>query len=583
MSLSTTALSSSVSRRAKNEELKLVENAAVTSAYSEQLRAFREVPYALISGEGDYDSEYLAEMTDIQGYYKIYRDGCAFMTEGSNADYLPADLHYKMGAGLINKEARFLFAESPTLSLKPMGDADEVPDSEQEAVVTLNTMLKNVLDANCFEEALIKAAKDCFIGKRVACLVNVNELDGITVTFFPATQFVFETRPGNDNVITKFTVFMVVRPSTDNIERRIFRKRLELDDSEPQNPVVYLTEDLFDGAGTLLENVTPRQETKLSAIPACVFINDGLTGDLRGESEMRNISYYEKWFSRLSSADIDAQRKSMNPIKYVVDMDNNSTRGLSTGAGALWDLGSDQNLDHPVPTVGMLEPKMNYSDALKTTLDRIKTTGFEQIDMPNINLEAMNGTFTSGKAIKALYWPLIVRCEEKMKMWGPQLRNMVSAIMACASAYPECVNGRYVEDLPSEDVDYEIEVEAHIPIPEDEIEKKNMDLAEIATQTMSRKTYMQRWYRMTDREVQAELDQIALERQILEDSAFSTGEAATGLQSASDGSSEPSVPHPDQQYAQPESTKRDPDPAQSRDSNMPEGAQMDDNAKTANA
>jgi len=201
-------------------------------------------------------------------------------------------------------------------------------------------------------------------------------------------------------------------------------------------------------------------------------------------------------------------------------MDGNSTKGLSSSAGAYWDLASDQNLEVPNPTVGMLESSMGYSESLKTSLDRIKTTGYEQIDMPNITLETMQGALTSGKSLKAIYWPLIVRCKEKMKMWRPQLMAMVDIIIQGSLVYPDCAKLHITDTLV--ETAYDIKITQNTPLPEDEIEEKNMDLAEVESHTMSRKTYMQKWRSLTDDEVDAELGQIAKERQLIEDAAFPT-------------------------------------------------------------
>ena len=57
--------------------------------------------------------------------------------------------------------------------------------------------------------------------------------------------------------------------------------------------------------------------------------------------------------------------------------------------------------------------------------------------------------------------------------------------------------------------------------PEDELEEKNMDISEVESKVMSKKAYMKKWRGLTDDEVQEELEQIALERQMLEDSSFS--------------------------------------------------------------
>lgn len=493
-----------------SEEAKVID----TENSTEVLSAFNRIPYALINAEtGGSAKDTLDELTQICRYYKVYKNGAKFAVEGTNGDYVPAQLKYKMAASLINKEARFLFAEPPDITIEPKGDVGKVTEDAKKALTTINNLIKTILDENNFEEILLKAAKDCFIGKRVAGLINFNEDDGVTVSFLPSTQFIYETKIGNPKVLTKFVCFDIIKDSITMSEKRIFKKKFELVDD-----VVYLEEVLYDGAGKQLEVVTEYQETLIPIIPASIFINDGLTGEVTGESEVDLLQDYESWYSKLSNADTDAERKSMNPTKYMVDMESNSTKNLSTAAGALWDLGSDQNLDKPNPMIGLLEPGMNYSQALKTSLDRIQTMGYNQVDMPNITLESMQGAITSGKALKSIYWPLIVRCKEKMKMWGPQLRRMVDIIIKGAMVYPGCIT-KYLSDVLVP-VDYEIKIEQNNPLPEDEQEEKQMDLSEVGSGTMSRKTYMKKWRGLTDDEADEELEQMARERQILEDFSF---------------------------------------------------------------
>lgn len=488
---------------------------------TEVLTAFNRIPYSLINAEvgPEVAHDTLEELTEICKYYNVYKKGADFAVEGSNGDYVAANLRYKMAATLINKEARFLFAEPPDIKVEPKGDVGKISEDAKDAITVLQDLIKTVFEKNMFEDKLIKAARDCFIGKRVAGLVNFNEDDGITITFLPATQFIFETKVGNPSVLTKFVAFIVIRESRELKSKLIFKKKFELNEDDGK---VYLEEILYSGTGAQVEVLTEYQETLLDFIPACVFLNDGLTGDEDGESEIGILHDYEKYYSKLGNADIDAGRKSMNPTKYTVDMESRSTKGLSTAPGAVWHLGTDQNLDHPSPSTGILEPSMSYSEPLKTTLDRIKTAGYEAVDMPNITLESMIGAITSGKALKAVYWPLIVRCKEKMKMWGPQLQRMTEIIIEGAKKYPATTE-RYIND-PIEMVAYEVAVEANMPLPEDEVEERTMDLAEVEAQTMSRKTYMQRWRNLTDDEVEEELYQMALERQILEDAAFGGGD-----------------------------------------------------------
>lgn len=497
-----------------SEEAKVIEAENSTVVLS----AFNRIPYGLINEEvSGYTNDVLAELTQICGYYKVYKEGASFVTEGSNGDYVPSNLPYKMAASLINKEARFLFADAPDITITTKGDLGKASDEAKNQITVMSDLVKTILDANKFEQQLVKAARDCFIGKRVACLVNFNEEDGVTVTFLPSTQFLYEMNVGNTK-LTKFVAFIIVKDSITLSEKRIFKKKYELEHKPGDNDVVYLEEQLYDGAGRLIEDVTTRQEIMIDKIPAVVILNDGLTGDDDGESEIEVLKGYESWYSKLSNADIDSERKSMNQIKYAIDMDSNSTKGLSTAPGAFWDLGTDQNLDHPSPSVGTINPDTSYSAALQSSLDRIKSTSYDQVDMPDINLQTMSGAITSGKALKAIYWPLIIRCKEKMKTWGPQLEAVVSIIIDGSIVYPNCIK-RYTDDFLVS-VAYEVDVEQNIPIPDDEVEEKQVNLAEVTAQVMSRKSYMKKWYQLTDDEVSEELEQIAIEKQIIEEANF---------------------------------------------------------------
>lgn len=500
---------------------------AMTLDDSSRLRAYNRIPYSLINQEMQgLAKDTLDELTQICRYYQIYKEGVKFSVEGSHGDYVPATLRYKMAASLIDKEARFMFAESPTIAIDPKGDVGKVTQQARDMLTVHSDMVTTILQDNNFEEQIIKAAKDCFIGKRCAGLINFNEEDGVTLTFLPSTQFIYETKFSNPNVLTKFVAFIVMLDTRNLVDKRIFKKKFEVEQDEAGNDVVYLEEQIYDGRGALIEEVTERQELLIPMIPAVVFVNDGLTGEIRGESEIDLLSGYEQWYSKLSNADVDAERKSMNSIKFGIDLDPNSTKGLSTAPGSFWDLGTDQNLDKPSPQVGMLEPNMSYSDALKTSLDRIKTVAYEQIDMPNITLETMTGAITSGKALKAVYWPLIVRCKEKMTMWGPNFRQMINVIIQGAYVYPKTVQ-KYISE-PLVPVDYEIRIEQNTPLPEDELEERQQDLSEVETNVMSKRAYMKKWRGLTDDEAQEELEQIAYERSVIEEASFNGGFGGSG-------------------------------------------------------
>lgn len=406
-----------------------------------------------------------------------------------------------------------MFSKTPDFFVDtPMTDNKAENERNKKASTVYKTLVDRVLGDNGFSLKLLKAAKDCFVGKRVALMFNINEGSGIQISFLPSLEFVYDVDPNDANKLTKIVAFFNLNTAKAKSEQRIYKKKFWLQDG-----FAHYTEAVYDGTGKPVEIVAENIRTNFPWIPAWVILNDGLTGDLMGDSEVTDLADHEEWYSKMSSADLDAERKGMNPIRYTVDMAPESTKGLSIAAGAFWDLSTDQNqaVDRPAQ-VGVLDSPMTYSTALSTTLDRIKNDMHEQVAVPNVSPEALKGVVSSGKTLKAIYWDLIVRADEKMLAWRPALQFLGKCIIEGIRFYPKVAEMYLDEPLP--DVTYEIRVDNQYSLPEDEAEEKQVDLAEVTAQTRSRKSYMKKWHNLTDDEADEEIRQIALERELLEDS-----------------------------------------------------------------
>jgi hypothetical protein len=450
-------------------------------------------------------------MGEIINYYNIYNNGAEFAT--NNKDFVPSDLHYKKVRSLIDKEARFMFAKAPDIKIKARNPV--LVDMDKASIY--QNYIDEVLKKNHFNYNIVKAAKDCFIGKRIAIICNFSEEYGITINFVPSLEFVYETDSfGN---LTKIVCFFSTNDENNAADQRIYKKKYWI-----ENKVCFVSESIYDGNGKLIETIIEDTETLFDYIPAMVIINDGLTGDTFGESEVRLLQDYESYYSKISNLDIDSERNSMNPIKYVRDMSPKSTENLSIAPGAFWDLSSEITSDN-AGDVGILESSLNYSAPLESTLDRIKNTMYEQIDMPAVSSEDLQGIVTSGKTLKAIYWSLIVRCDEKFLAWKYALEYMIKCLIDGAELYPTIANNYINEKLP--ELNYTIDIVNNYPLYEDEADEKTIDLSEVNNQTMSKKAYMKKWRNLTEDEVNAELQQIALERQMLEDSYFPTDTTET--------------------------------------------------------
>lgn len=467
------------------------------------------VPVNMIQAEieGLYGSSILAEMAQIIKYYSVYEKGATFNIDQSKKDYVPADLKSKHIRSLINKQSRFMFSKRPDIKVNPI----KQDDVSSKAVDVYQNLIDSVLKANGFSNLLLRAGKDCFIGKRVALFVNFND-EGIGINFIPSLEFVYEVDDKDSSKITKIVAFYILKDDKEKAAREIYKKKFWLQDG-----YCWVQEGLYDGFGKLKEEMIPDTKTEFEYIPAFVILNGGLTGDLKGESEVSDLFEDESWYNRLSNTDIDAERMGMNPIRWTMDVSKESTSSLSIGPGAYWDLQTDYAApnDNVKGQVGALESNMHYSSPLGATLERIKKGMHDRLEIPDV--ADIQSRLSSGKELKAIYWGLIVRCDEKWLSWEPAIEFMARTIINGAILYPDSVK-RYVSDSIPVDIEFEVDVVNQYPLPEDEQEEKVVDIAEVNAQTMSKMAYMKKWRGLTEEEALEEIKQMAIERQMLDES-----------------------------------------------------------------
>ena len=488
----------------ERENVQSVQNQTIITAY-------KDIPYAVLDEDisGTLKTGFFNELGQIKSYYEIFAKGSDFASEGSHADYVPANLRYKKIRNLINREARFMFSRPLDIIINKNRNGNE---KEKGQNTIINEFIRKVLEKNHFNSNVMKAAKDCFIGKRICILLNFNEDTGIDVTFLNALEFYYEYS-GDD--LTKLVAFIIDVDATANQDKRIRKKSYTIN----EDGYCHITEKVYDGAGMLIETILEDSKTELEKVPAVIIFNDGLVNDMYGESEIEELKEDEEWYSKLANADIDAGRKNMNPVTYTIDMGSNSTENLPTGPGAYWDLQSDENgVEQKTGKVGRLESQMSYSSALSTTLERIDNQMHEELSVPNTSSEKLQGVVTSGKTLKALYWPLAVRSDEKMLVWYDAIISLIQMLYTGALLYKKSTAHYTNNVLPSIEID--VSVESNYALPEDEQEEKQIDLAEVNAMTMSKKAYMKKWRGLTDEEVTEELKQIALEKELLESSSM---------------------------------------------------------------
>lgn len=446
---------------------------------------------------GIYGASNVAEMSEIIKYYDIYEKGQDW--EVKARDYTPTKKKTNYIKKLIKEEARFMFGKTPLISILSESEGKE------EACTQLEEHINKVLKANLFSSKLIKGARDCFIGKRVAIKLHADTVNKqIRIMFVPSLEFVYEPFEDRIDELKKIIFFHEVTEDineTDKSKQRFWKQRYEM-----VNGKCLLYEAFVDGYGDVIEVISNNIDLKLSGIPCYVILNDGLSGDLQGESDVAELAENQLAYNKITSEDIDALLKGMNRIIWGKDIKD--TSGFSLAPGAFWDVQSSPiAVEGGSAELGIISTDFGYDNRMKDKRNELLQDMHNVLNVPNVSLEDLKGFATSGKSMKALYWQLIVRCEEKLQDWRPALEWMVKAILEMSNVYN-------VANIPKID-DIIVNIENQYPLQEDEDNEKLLDMQQVISQVMSRKTYIERWGNVPSDE---ELKQIQLEKSMLEDS-----------------------------------------------------------------
>ena len=183
----------------------------------------------------------------------------------------------------------------------------------------------------------------------------------------------------------------------DKSKQIIWKQKYEMVDGK-----CILNEAFYNGNGDLLETLAVNVDLKLSGIPAYVILNDGLSGDLKGESDVEEILENGIAYNKLASEDLDALKKGMNRIIYGTDVDPEASKHFKLKPGAYWDVSTDIASDGKQAQIGTIDTDFNYDTRMENTLNRIKSDMHEVLNIPMINNSDLQGMMTSGKSMKAL-------------------------------------------------------------------------------------------------------------------------------------------------------------------------------------
>lgn len=444
---------------------------------------------------------HLARINKINKWYELY-EGKQEWPVKSGLDYTPTRKITNFIKKLIDKKARFMFGREPFFNLQGI-DEEKTQQKEE--------LLQEILKNNKFHSKLLKAKKDCSIAGKVAIKLWAEKEKGVKIVFSPAQEFIEFTNIDNVDELEKVIFFYSLNDEDKKEDQRINKQVWEIVDGK-----CILNEGVYDGYGKLVEKKFDNYANGLDFIPAIIINNGGLTGSTKGYSDVEILWENQDSYNKLKSDDIDALKFQMFGETVITDASQESLESITIAPGAIIDLQTDplQSNQGRQASAGRLESGFAYGEKYKETISRIKSDMYDLMDIPDTSLEQLRGLMASGKSMKAVFWDILATCDEDWTEWGPALEQMVGYVFKMIDVY----NLYKSRELAKYETT--LNIERYYPIPENEIEQRQLELDEVVAGVRSKKTYINTWSKVDD--VEKELERITREKQ-QEDNYFNHG------------------------------------------------------------
>lgn len=513
------------------------------------------------------NQKFKKELTEVELFYQYFdgfdvRDlnsdyGQTWKINEEGIDYTPTREIRNFIRQLVKKQARFMMGKEPELSFSP------IQNGQDEAAENKRILFDFILSKSKFWTKAANALVDATVGKRVLMLLVANENEKIDIQFYSMPQFTYTVDPKNPSrLLAVDIVYQDERTKGMQTEAQLWHHfRYEMRSSSKESGVaqaledveeecwltyaltdgeanqIYMTEDgsttikaslakiveIEDNLGNKVEvplKVLETAPTGLSQIPCRVILNEPLTNDIYGSSDVKELITIADNYNRTVSDMRDALKFKMFEQPVLIDASTASVKGMKIAPNALVDVKSD-----PASSIGSggnsrqakvatISGSFNFLPAAQYYLDEAKKAMYELMDQP---LPEKVQNAPSGIAMQFLFYDLMSRCDSKWIEWDSaiewlveMLEEVLEKVNVDLGILPDNIISSY-QTLTTLVIDHKY------PLPSDEASAKEIAMSEVQANVRSHQSYIEEfsvkekadkeWKRVL--EEQAQLDEVS--------------------------------------------------------------------------
>lgn len=499
--------------------------------------------------------EFVKELDFIRKYYKFYEGRIEGRQDEDDPDLIVLEAEGQLWKvtrdkyeatrqvrnltkKLINRQARFMFSTPPTLQFKPYGTETD-PNAKllaKQKAEDKRALIDRIFEDTDFWPTTQTAFLDCTIGKRVLLLIDMDKTDTaqpLNFRYFTAEQFTYAYDPIKPKRLKKVQIVYqdesTIGALSDNqiwyritYEMRTNQTRFDIATGAPiQDATCWCVYEELNGNNVIIQdsvvtgydevqgtditqNVERKREwnTELSEIPAYVVLNDPLTGETKGRSDVKDLMDMAMSYNRKCTDYNDALTYKLFEPLIVIDADQDDITDLKVTPNAVINihtdpaaLGEGSDGSGHIANVAA-KATFNWQPAADAYLDRLKNDLYEFMDQP---LPSQVKDIPSAKAMRFLFYDLMGRCDTKWLTWEPCIKWVINFIIKAIedfNLYPDLKATELVN------IDTNIIIQHNYPIPEDAEVTKATAISEVQANVMSHKEYISQFGNVEDEDAE---------------------------------------------------------------------------------
>ena len=491
------------------------------------------------------NAKFKKELEEVQLYYEYFDGfditdlnsdyGQTWKIDEDKLDYIPTREIRNHLRQLVKKQSRFMMSQEPELIFNPVIEGRE-KQAEQKRI-----LFDSILRQSKFWSKAANALTDATVGKRVLMAVIGNEGEPVDVRFYPMPQFSYTVDPKDTSrLLAVDIVYQDERTRGMDKEAQLwhhYRYEMKagakesgitsaLEDVEEEcwltyaltdgeSNQIYITEDgettikessaklveIEDNIGNKIQvplAVLESAPTGLSQIPARVILNEPLTNDVYGNSDVKDLITIADNMNRTISDLRDALRFRMFEQPVIIDGSTKSLQGMKIAPNAVVDLKTDTSASIGAgggsrqASVTSISSNFNFLPSVQYYLDEAKRSMYELMDQP---LPEKVQSAPSGIAMQFLFYDLMSRCDSKWVEWDSAIEWLVSMmeeilekVSVSIEPLPENLKSAWQEITT-------LTINHNYPLPADEQAKRQTAMQEVQTSVRSHQSYIEEFSR----------------------------------------------------------------------------------------